>query len=202
MEKLKRYKGKLKESSWSRIIQHIEDGVYSFAVISAYLKDLTVEENLKRHEDLRKDIRNLGYGYIEQKSGYTYKDDETETTVEEKSFFIPLINREEALRLCNKYNQYSILFKDDSSFYEIRSDGKIETRFKTKRDSKTGQITFDPKILKIAYSKLKKSSQYQRGQKFSYVIKECIWIKEYRIPSWAEAMGSKEIPKVEYIRII
>ncbi len=204
---MKRYKKKtLKESSWSRIIHHIEAGT-SFAVISAYEKEYPLEVNFKKHEELRQDIRKMGYGYIEQKSGYSYinKKDNQEGMFDEESFFIPLITKKEALDLGNSYKQESILFKDDTGFYCLLKNGKIDTEFKTKRDRKTGQITFEPKILKYAFSQLKKATDYQRKQKFAYVIKECVYIDEYRIPTRSDAYrGMKEgkIPEAKYIRIL
>lgn len=199
---MKPYKKYFKESSWSRIIQHIISG-NSFGVISAYLLDASEEENKKRHKDLRNDIRKIGYGYIEQDSGYTYKNKETneEITVDEQSFFIPMITKKDALLLCKNYKQYSILFKDDTGFYEIKSDGTIENKFKTKRDSKTGQITFDPKELKLAYSKLKKGTLHQMKQIFSYV-KECVWIKELKIPTRYEGIRTGKIPEARYEKIL
>jgi|SRR6056297_512584 len=200
---MKRYKRKFKEASWSRIIHHIESGT-SFAVISAYVKDYSYKVNLEKHEELRKDIRKMGYGYIEQKSGYSYKDIETDRMFEEESFFIPMISKNEALELCNTYEQESILFKDDAGFYCILSNGKIDTEFKTKRDSKTGQITFNPEILKHAFSQLKKATKNQR-KKFAYVVKECVWIEEKKIPARSDAYrGMKEgkIPEAKYIRIL
>jgi len=201
---MKPYKSFFTESSWSRIIQHIEAG-HSFAVISAYKWDLSETDNTERHNNLRTDIRKLGYGYIEQNSGYSYKDTRTGNlgTVEEESFFIPQITRQEALALAKKYEQESIIYKDGNGFYVLLSNGAIDTEFKTKRD-KTGQITFSPEVIKHAFSQLKKASAHQRQQKFAYVIKECVWTKEYHIPNRSDAYrGIKEnkIPEAQYIKI-
>ncbi len=66
------YKSKFKESSLSRIWQHITNPERSFGVISAYLDIFTDSENIQRHDKLEQVIREYGFGFVEQKSGYTY----------------------------------------------------------------------------------------------------------------------------------
>jgi hypothetical protein len=200
----------LTESSWSRIIQHIEKGD-SFAIISAFLKNRDREVNLVDHEKLRKQIRTLGYGYIEQYSGYSYKDDNTgkNTINHEMSFFIPKISFDEAIKLGSDYYQESILFKDDGGFKLIFTKnennhkiGDVDMTFKIDRKP-DGQITFDPEVLKYAFSQLKKGSVNQTSKQFAY-IPECIYIKEGHAPSWGEAMAyanKKEMLHVKMLRI-
>lgn len=107
---LKKYK-RLEESSLSRIWQHVEDDETSFAVISAYRGIYSEADNLKRHNELKGKIRAMGYGYIEQKSGYSYSNPEEgeDVSVEEKSFFIPNIDFKSAINLGRLFKQESIL---------------------------------------------------------------------------------------------
>lgn len=189
----------LKESSWSRIIQHVENDD-SFAVISAYLLNATPEDNLKRHSELRTDIRNLGFGYIEQDSGYTYKNKKTGESfpVREKSFFIPKIDYDKAMKLAQKYDQESILYKDlEKGFVLVYAKDFVDNddiphktheigmNFKFKKDNK-GKITFNPDILKFAYSELIKANNTQRGKQYAFVSTESI--EEARIPSRTDAI--------------
>lgn len=200
---MRKYKYLLQESSWSRIIHPVESGT-SFAVISAYMIELPIGKNKERHEELRKDIRIKGYGYIEQNSGYSYKKKDTDQTLmsDEESFFIPMMTKKDALQLCNKYEQESILFKDDSGFFCLLADGKIDMIFKTERNKKTGVITFHPDILKLAYSQLKKGTKNQRNQRFAYVVKECLYIEELKIPDRYQGLKEGKIPIAEFIRIL
>lgn len=173
----------LSESSWSRIIQHVE-GDDDFAVISAYRSNNTDDKNLAQHEKLKNDVRALGFGYIEQSSGYTYKDKSSGKSEvrEERSLFIPKIDYKNAMLLGAKYNQESILLKnkdkgfvliyttsgtkDDGSKFSI---GDVDMTFKSKKD-KDGKITFDPEILKYAYSSLLRANKSQKGKKYAFVV--------------------------------
>lgn len=193
MEKLKRYK-RLEESSLSRIWQHVTDEDSSFAVISAYRGIYSEDENLKRHNELRIKIRSLGYGYIEQKSGYSYFNPEVgeNASVEEKSFFIPNINFKDAITLGRMFKQESVLYKDkEKGFGLFMCDtGKLDLLFK--RNDKL--YSFDKEDIKVAYSQLIKSNNNQRKMKFAYVA-------EYYIPSRTDALkGIKErkIPEAKW----
>jgi len=215
----------LSESSWSRIVHHVESDD-DFAVISAFRifdkhnELVSHEENLKKHEELEKRIRELGYGFIEQASGYTYtskKRNITSKLMEEMSFFIPKIDYDTAMGLGVEFDQESILFKgdktngfvlvycrdgedDDGNKYK---KGDIGLRFKMKktkekkddREITKGQITFDPAVLKYAYSSLIKANNVQRYAKdkktgeiknrYAFVVES---ICEGIIPSRTSAM--------------
>lgn len=99
------FKSVVLESSLSRIWQHVNGGE-NFAVISAFRGSNSEKENLKLHNDLKSNVRSIGSGFIEQKSGYTYQNPESgeEGTVDELSLFIPNIDRRTAVKLGKKYN--------------------------------------------------------------------------------------------------
>lgn len=167
----------IRESSLSRIIQHIQTGK-TFAVISAYRGEFSASENKFRHRQLAGAIRALGLGYIEQTSGYTYSDG-TDHTVEEESFFIPGISYQQALALGGKFDQESILFKDEKIGFVLtftitftdaeghsHRPGEIALRFKT--DDREGVASFDPRVYKSAFSALKRANKVQKGRPFAY----------------------------------
>jgi len=194
---LKKYK-RLEESSLSRIWQHVEDDETSFAVISAYRGIYSEADNLKRHNELKGKIRAMGYGYIEQKSGYSYSNPEEgeDVSVEEKSFFIPNIDFKSAIKLGRLFKQESILYKDkEKGFGLFMCDtGKLEMLFKRKDKL----FSFNKDDIKQAYSQLVKANNNQRKMKFAYVA-------ERFIPSRTDAMlGMKEhkIPEAKWIKIV
>jgi hypothetical protein len=107
-------KTKFNESNWGRITQHIDNGCM---MISACRGERTEEENKKKTDELAKDIRSYGLGYIRILGGYIEnKGTEDEKEVTEESFFVPKnkdMDDEEffdiAIKLCKKYNQDSVL---------------------------------------------------------------------------------------------
>lgn len=192
------------ESSWGRIIQHIESDK-TFAAISAYADGMSERTNKERHENLRRDIRAMGYGYIEMDAGYTYSKPGPYRglTIEEESFFIPEITREEALELGRKYDQESIIFKDKNQFAVLLSDsGAVDLEFDRSRGP-NAQFEFDPEVIKIAFSALKKGgSQYTRGKHFAFRTSESYHVRAYAVPTRSEvyrAQKERTIPKAEAI---
>lgn len=190
-------KKELQESSLSRIWQHIVNPETSFAVISAYRGIYSEEENLKRHNDLKQVIKSLGFGFIEQRSGYSYKNPESgeEVPVDEKSFFIPNIDFTSAIKLGRKFEQESILYKDSEKGFGLYmcDNGKLEMLFK----NKNRLVNFNKNDVKNAYSQLIRSNNSQKV-KFAYVA-------EHYIPSRTDALknsGSSKLVESKWIKII
>lgn len=104
----------LQESNWSRITKHINDNCF---MISGCRGDKTEQENKQRTEQLAKDLRANGLGFVRVLGGYIEnKGEEDEREVTEESFFVPMPkNYDEkrffdvAIELCKKYNQDSVL---------------------------------------------------------------------------------------------
>lgn len=196
-----------RESSWGRIIQHIE-GSGTFAAISAYRGELSQKENRERHNELRRDIRSMGYGYIEMDAGYTYQSQRgKEVQALEESFFIPGIKKEDAPYLGQKYDQESIIWKDPTQFAVIFSDtGAVDMEFQMERGG-NGQITFDPETLKMAFSRLHKGSDVQRRQSFAFraeSVSESFTIRAIAAPTRSEiyrAQREKVYAKAEPISL-
>ena len=151
------------ESTLSRVWQHVTNSK-SFAVISPFRSENPLEKNLELYDQLKKDVSGLGHGYIQQKSGYTYADG---TPAEERSLLIPNISFEDAVKLGKKYNQETIIFKDAEQFILYNPTTKeIVMNF-----SKEKGLTFDPEVLKYAYSEFLKSKS-KNVKPFAFVVKE------------------------------
>jgi hypothetical protein len=160
------------EATLSRVWQHITNSK-SFAVISPFRSENDLEKNMELYQQLKDSVRALGHGYIEQKSGYTYDDG---TIADERSLFIPNISFDDAIKLGKKYNQETILYKDAQQFvlYNPTSKQIVMNFSKNKNDA----VTFNPDILKYAYSEFLNSKNKNSKKRFAFVATE-----EYHIPS-------------------
>jgi hypothetical protein len=158
----------INESSLSRIWQHIEEDKKSFAVISAY-RDYTKKQNKEKHISLKRYVRELGYGFIEMKGGYR----EEEGFVNERSLFIPNIDKKFAIKIGTEYDQYSILYKDRNEFIEIGTNinsgiGNVLTNFI--KSNNMSNINLAKNAIKDFFSSLLKGSH--RGKKFVFNLQE------------------------------
>ena len=97
----------LKETSPSRILQHVEEGG-SFVVVSAFHGDLSAAENMKRHTELKEMVRKAGYGFIEM------RDDPTNG--QRYFLFIPKASKEDMIEFGKVFNQDSFIHKNSSDF--------------------------------------------------------------------------------------
>lgn len=177
----------MSESSLSRIVQWVQ-GDKPFAVVSGFLDTNTRKENMVKHKELKDAVRSMGYGYIEQDSGYSYENSETGETgmAEEMSLFIPNATKNDAIALGKKFNQESILYNDDGGFVLMYTRdggdhkiGDVGMEFDKYKHGET--IVFDKeididgkptKLVDIAYSALKKGKDTHRGRKFAYQLKD------------------------------
>jgi hypothetical protein len=159
------------ESSFSRVWHHI-DNAKTFAVISAFRGFNESKENLALHQRLKNDVRVLGLGYVEQESGYTYKEPKTgeDSTVEERSLFIPGITFDQAVTLGNKYGQETIIFKDIDQFvlYDPTTKAVVFDFAKEK------PLTFDADTIKFAFSKFLRTKNKSAAKQYAFVVKELI----------------------------
>ena len=179
MTKLSEY---LKESSLSRIWKHVEDDAKSFGVISAYRANEPNNDN--NHKQLKTSIRDLGYGFIEMRGGYK---EEEGGFVKEKSLFIPNITKKEMIKLGQKYEQDSILYKDSNAFVSIganKSTGIGKEIVNFKKGKGKDNISLAQDAIKNFFSQLLKGSH--RGKKFVFKLEER---KEY---NHIERMGGLE----------
>lgn len=108
------------ESSTSRILQHLTDNG-ELAIISPYRSERSEKENLNLLRELKSNVRAMKLGFTEMISRWVETNDETgeSESSDERSLCIYEIDLERALGLGKKYNQSSIIFKDEKSCREI-----------------------------------------------------------------------------------
>jgi hypothetical protein len=121
----------LVEAKLSRVFQYVEDDKKDFGIVSAFRGTNSDKENKARHEELKKMVRQMGYGFIELRGGY--KGDEG--YVEELSLLIPNITKKGIVDLGRNFQQHSVMYKNDQDFYYIGTNeeagvGKVLMRFK------------------------------------------------------------------------
>ena len=148
------------EAGLSRILQHTKDKT-TFAVIGSQDKD-TKED---RYQELISEIRKIAgkgnkIGYNNLEGTYTYDDG---TVGVESSVIIYNISKEDALRIANKLNQESIIWKDDNFFGFLTADGK--------EDGELGRgISLDKEAVKSYGSKLKGKHNNAKGFVFEMLV--------------------------------
>lgn len=167
----------LKESSLSRVLQHINDPKRIFGVMSPSRKEYSDEVNENRYKELISKIRKMGYGYIPMRGGYK----EEEGFVNEKSLFIPNINRTEIINLGKEYDQFSVIHKDLVDFSEIGTNqnsgiGKIINSFKIESDGRNLDLS-SYELFKEFFSRLAKGSH--RKKKFLFKLQEKVETSGY-----------------------
>ena len=112
----------------------------------------------------------MGYGYIEMRGGF---EEEGGNIVNEKSLFIPNIKKDDIIKLGVKYEQYSVLYKDNNEFVELGTNddsgiGQIKNDFIKQGWNKN--LNMDSNLIKSIFSELVKGSH--RGEKFLFNMKE------------------------------
>jgi hypothetical protein len=126
------------------------------------------KENKARHEELKKLVRSMGYGFIEMRGGYRGD----EGYAEELSLLIPNITKREIVALGRKYEQHSVMYKNNKDFYYIGTNeeagiGKVLMRFR-KGEGQNNLELAKHKVIDF-FSKLKKGPD--RDTKFVFAAK-------------------------------
>jgi hypothetical protein len=159
----------LVEAKLSRVFQYVEDDKKDFGIVSAFRGVNSDKENKARHEELKKMVRQMGYGFIELRGGY--KGDEG--YVEELSLLIPNITKKGIVDLGRKFEQHSVMYKNDQDFYYIGTNeeagvGKVLMRFK-KGEGQNNLELAKHKVIDF-FSSLKKGSH--SDTKFVFNVKD------------------------------
>jgi len=159
----------LVESKLSRVFQYVEDDKRDFGIVSASRGANSPAENKTKHEELKKMIRSMGYGYIELRGGY--KGDEG--VVEELSILVPNIKKNEILSLGRKFGQHSVMYKNDQDFYYIGTNeeagiGKVLMKFKKGEGQQNLELA-KHKVVDF-FSQLKKGAHGDK--KFVFNVKD------------------------------
>ena len=158
----------LVESSLSRILQHIE-GKKSFGVVSAFRDMNSRKENMDKHVELKKAVRDAGYGYIEMRGGYR----EETGFVSELSLFVPNITKKDIVAMGKANDQHSVIHKDSKEFALIGTNQNAGIGKTLERFVATGgkdSMTLAKDAIKDFFSSLTKGSQ--RGKKFLFKMQE------------------------------
>ena len=118
---MKSFKEYITEASLGRLHQHMQGR--NIGILSAHRGNLSHEENTKRHAQLKKDVRDAGYGYVNVHGHYTEnKGTPQERKVKEHSIVVIGKKGDDNGHLKGflkkhgeKYNQDSILHKSHDS---------------------------------------------------------------------------------------
>jgi len=127
-----KFKKYLKETSINRLIKHSNNDKISIAIITAFRGELSKQENIKKNNEIEKEIKPLGYGYIKLEGHWIEEQDGKKVNVKEISYFI--IGKENddlkffLRKWISKYNQEAALFKPigTSKFKIIYKNGSEE----------------------------------------------------------------------------
>jgi hypothetical protein len=158
----------LVEAKLSRVFQYVEDDKKDFGILSAFRGSNSEKDNKARHEELKKAIRQMGYGFIELRGGY--KGDEG--YVEELSLLIPNITKKGIVDLGRQFQQHSVMYKNDQDFYYIGTNeeagvGNVLMRFK-KGEGQDNLELAKHKVVDF-FSQLKKGAHSEK--KFVFNVK-------------------------------
>jgi len=195
MEPFKKF---ISEAKLTRIFQYEEDPKKTFGIVSSFRGQYSKEENLKRHLDLKKAIRDMGLGFIEMKGGYK----EEGGFVEELSIFIPGVKRSQIIKLGQDFEQHSVMFKDEVEFVYIGTNessgvGTVLSKFKAGSGKENIELAKD-KVAEF-FSQLKKGSH--KDKKFVFNM-ESFSLYEQEEWNFAKAAYLKRGQKPEWIQII
>jgi hypothetical protein len=144
-----------------------------FGIVSAWHQGKLLGANEFSHEQLKTNLRNLGWGFIELRCNFLYLRD-TEQAGEEKTLFIPEVNLYDLMMLGIKYEQKAFLYKDKTRFELLNTDiGRVLSSFSFAYSDN----------LKEAYSK------YLEARSTTEII--VISLEEHRIPTLADSLQSR-----------
>lgn len=105
---------------FSRLWKHFENK--NFGLISAYRGENSKADNRDQQDTLKKDIRDLGYGYKEIKGAWRVgKDDDVQF---EYALFVPNLKKEDGITLGKKYNQDAVIYTENKNIILDHLDHK------------------------------------------------------------------------------
>lgn len=102
----------MNESSLGRIYQHIQrKNVDSWAIMTSYRGENSPSENKKNFKELKNKIRSMDMGFIEIEGVGQEEDNEGNIIqAKEPSLFIPGINKKQAQKLSDTYDQWGYIY--------------------------------------------------------------------------------------------
>jgi hypothetical protein len=164
------------ESSLSRVWQHIQSDK-PFAMLSLSRGTMSSSEKRNAFNELKKRVRDLGYGFIEIKGGYVEKGADGAPDLEiadELSLMVPNMSKNDAITLgqvdLGHGEQDSILFSDGRGFLgyivtnpSVGTVGSVDMQFKSGKDA----MAMGREAVSQYFSMLAKGNQ--AGRKFAFV---------------------------------
>lgn len=181
-------KKKVNEGGLSRIWQHTKDDD-TFAIIGSQDKD-TKED---RRDELIDMVSRLSHkrdskiGYKPLFGRYEYEDG---TVVEELSLIIFNINKDDSLRIAQKLNQESIIWKDADFFGFLTANGEEDGEFSYTQNN----MNFSDDDIKLYGSRLARHKNKNQQKWFKFVM-ECYETNGSR--NAVRNMGTKPMRKRE-----
>lgn len=139
---MKPYKTYLQETKLSRVYKHFSSEEYPVGIITAFRDEKTLKQNLANNEDLARELKANGYGYVYVDGGWKEKQaDGKLVDVEEDSILVIGNSKDDKklfkllLKNAIQYNQDGFLFKPEGELgiYLVDKDGnkdKISNEFK------------------------------------------------------------------------
>lgn len=122
-----------------------------FALITAYRGNRTPEDNERRNEQLRADLRSFGLHALDV-DGY-YQERGMDAPSHEKSFFVPYLEDDEPrfkqfiIKLVQKYGQDCAAYHDGFSWGLLYPNGR--------REIMGHNVSFNPADIKVAWTRLR-----------------------------------------------
>lgn len=174
----------LTETNKNKLLKKHGDAGY--IILSAFRGEYELNQNYKRNDSLKKDIKSSGFSYTPVWGGYKETDKETGETkeVKEQSFIVfnfkqgeneSQENTEElknlGKKLAKKYDQESFLYKpskeeDGDKAYYITPTGKVEMTFNNIRPTDAIDIYFT----NLKKSRFKQAKDSKQSVTFESVI--------------------------------
>ncbi len=118
---------KIAKDGLSRILAQVKDDDRTWAMISAYRNENSQEENNRQTMLLTSDLAHTHLDAIKIEGGYvepvTDEDVVNDVPTKERCFFVGNITKEQAMELCAKYNQDTVLFRDKDGLRYIDRNG-------------------------------------------------------------------------------
>lgn len=156
---MKKFSQFIKENALKRVNDHFSQG-RPFTVISAQRYNLSPEENTKRHEELKKVIGHLGYGFRPVK-GVWEGGSESSLFVTPKDKDDPHF-RNDMEALGRAYEQDAILYHSGNSNHK---GSIIATRDNPEYNTKAGDLI--DTLHKVSYTPKGDKTVFKKGEGFS-----------------------------------
>jgi hypothetical protein len=193
----------LNESSLGRIYQHIKkESTNSWGMISPYRNENSPKENSANYQELKKLVRDMGYGFIEI-LGYGQEEDEFGgiNQSEERTLFVPNITKKQISRLADKYNQWGYVYSGpeiENNKIALISNDKIVDMFSKFVPNKAAEFFSKIKGKSFVFEEVLPGSNIERQISYLSEMKKFPKANAYWISPKGEVsvVGTKHIDDI------